>query len=244
MDNSARNLEVNQVQVYGANNQLLYKLMSAPVVYVRQDPKCSLCPQTYKVYIHTAVIGDGNFEVLKDPLFSVIDEACCLFCESCTTLNFYSVLDNTIQYNVSYKKCCDECCKCKETKCCDCNCTAYGPSLFGSYGANQDSRFGRFTQRFCGNCCCCSYLNSDEYEFFGKMDESRFVVKVDCCQSFSCCMHLYPLYYHILNGDQLIGNVIRSPRGCCGTYTYEIQFPAGLTLEDRLLLVAFCCKRP
>ena len=24
--------------------------------------------------------------------------------------------------------------------------------------------------------------------------ESRFVVKVDCCQSFSCSMHLYPLH--------------------------------------------------
>ena len=47
------------------NDQILLKVMSAPVVYVRQDPKCSLCPDTYKVYIHTAVISDGNFDILK-----------------------------------------------------------------------------------------------------------------------------------------------------------------------------------
>ena len=67
------------------NDQVLLKVMSAPVIYVRQDPKCSLCPDTYKVYIHTAVIGDGNFDVLKDPLFNVVDDTCCICCKGCST---------------------------------------------------------------------------------------------------------------------------------------------------------------
>ena len=47
------------------NDQVLLKVMSAPVIYVRQDPKCSLCPDTYKVYIHTAVIGDDFQRCIK-----------------------------------------------------------------------------------------------------------------------------------------------------------------------------------
>ena len=238
---TTRPLEVNQVQVYVANNELLNKVMTAPVIYVRQNPKCCLCPDTYKVYIHSAIISDGNFDILKDPLFDVVDDACACCCASYSVLKFYSPLDNSMQYNMAFPGCCEDCCKCKETKCCDCH--HYGVPLFGSYGANQDSRFGHYARKFCGNCACCSALNSDLWEFFGKMNEPRFEVQVDCCQSFNPCMNLYPLTYHIKNGEQEIGTVTRSPRGCCGTYTYEIQFPSGLTLEDRLLLIAFCCKR-
>lgn len=241
---TTRPLDAVQPVVYVANNDLLNKVMTAPVIYVRQDPKCACCPETYKVYIHTAVIGDGNFEVLKDLLFRVVDDACCKCSETCSVLKFYSPVEDIVQYNIAYPGCCENCCKdCCKKKCCDCNCYSYGMPLFGSYGDTQSSRFGHYARRFCGDCCCCSYLNSDQWEFFGNALDSRYYIEVDCCQSFSPCMNLYPLNFHIKSGEQIIGNVIRSPKGCCGTYTYEIQFPTGLTLEDRLLLIAFCCKQ-
>lgn len=246
MQTTTRPVEVNQAQVYVANNEILNKVMAAPVVYVRQDPKCSFCPDTHKVYIHTAVIGDGNFEVLKDPIFNVIDEACSCCCTTCSGINFYSPIDNTVQYNIAFPQCCDDCCKGGErTKCCEncCNCVKYGPAIYGSYGSTVDNKFGHYARRYWGCCSCCTTLNAIRFEFFGKMGESRFIVEVDCCDSFRPCMNLYPLHFHILNGEQKIGTITRSPRGCCGTYTYEIEFPAGLTLEDRLLLIGFCCKR-
>ena len=218
------------------NDQVLLKVMSAPVVYVRQDPKCSLCPDTYKVYIHTAVISDGNFDILKDPLFNAVDDTCCICCKGCSILNFYSPLDNTIiHYNMTLPKCCEQCCR--EQKCC--SCVKYGVPLNGSYGATADLRFGYYARRY----GCCSTCSTDTWEFFGKMGESRFLVEVECCQAFNPCMHLCPLRLHIKTGDTEVGTIIRSPRGCCGTYTFEIQFPSSFTLEDRLLLIAFCCKR-
>ena len=249
---TTRPLDTNQPVLYVPNNDLLNKVMTSPVIYVRQNPKCALCPDTYNVYIHTAVIGDGNFEVLKDLLFRVVDDACCKFSESCSVLKFYSSADDTILYNVAYPGCCEDCCKdccsCKseKSKCCDCkcnNCYTYGAPLHASYGDNQSSRFGHYARRFCGDCCCCSYLNSNQWEFFDNSSNSRYYIEMDCSQSFSPCMNLYPLNFHIRSGEQIIGNVIRSPRGCCGTYTFEIQFPTGLSLEDRLLLIAFCCKQ-
>ena len=127
------------------NDQILLKVMSAPVVYVRQDPKCSLCPDTYKVYIHTAVISDGNFDILKDPLFNAVDDTCCICCKGCSILNFYSPLDNTtIHYNMTLPKCCEQCCR--EQKCC--SCVKYGVPLNGSYGATADLRFGYYARRY------------------------------------------------------------------------------------------------
>ena len=100
-------------------------------------------------------------------------------------------------------------------------------------------RFGYYMRRY----GCCWKLSPNEWEFFGKGGDSRYRVQVECCASFNPCIQMYPLKLYIKRGDSEIGTVIRSPRGCCGTYTFEIQFPSGLTLEDRLLLIAFCCKR-
>ena len=235
-----RPIETNQAVVYNnvtaPNDQILLKVMSAPVIYVREDPKCCFCPQTYKVYIHAQAISDGNFDILKDPLFNVVDDACCLCCTLCSVLNFYSPLDNsTIHYNMTLPKCCEKCCP---DKCCAC--VRYGAPMNGSYGPTHDLRFGYYAQRY---CCCCSCCGSPTWEFFGKMGESRFMVEEECCQASNPCNHCCPLRFHIKNGGADIGTVIRSPRSCCGTYTYEIQFPSGFTLEDRLLLIAFCCKR-
>ena len=241
---SERPIGKNQAMVYNnapvaPNDQILLKVMTAPVIYVRQNPKCSLCPQTYTIYINSAVIADLNFDILKDPLFNAVDEACCLCCSGCSTLNFYSPLDlSTIHYNITLPTCCEQCCKdcCKKKACCDC--VDYGVPLNGSYGASADMRFGYYARRI-ACCSCCSFC----WEFFGRMGESRFMVELSCCQANNPCAHLYPLKFFIKKGEAEIGTVIRNPRGCCGTFTYEIQFPSEFTLEDRLLLIAFCCKR-
>lgn len=233
------------VEANPANYDLLNKLMTAPVMYVQQDPKCSCCPDTFKVYIHAALITDKNFALLKDPLFNVVDDTCCKCSESCSQLNFHSAMDNSIQYNVAPMTCCERCCAeccaecCKPKKCCDCSCVSYGPPLFASFGNTQNFRFGRYSRRYALCSCCESWA----WEFFGKMGDSRYIVEVDCCESFNPCINNYPLHFHIKYKDQRIGVVTRSPMSCCGTFTYEIQFPNGLTLEDRLLLIAFCCKQ-
>lgn len=240
-----RPIDTNQAVVYNnvavaPNDQVLTKVMSAPVIYVREDPKCCFCPQTYKVYIHAEAISDGNFDILKDPLFNVVDDACCTYCTPCSVLNFISPLDNTtIHYNASFPKCCEQCCpeKCCPEKCCAC--VRYGVPMRGSYGATLDMRFGHYARRY----CCCTCCGAPTWEFFGKLGESRFLVEMECCQAFNPCNYCCPLKFHIKNGDADIGTVIRSPRSCCGTYSYEIIFPSSFTLEDRLLLIAFCCKR-
>ena len=224
------------------NDQILNKVMTAPVIYVRQDPQCGLCPNTYKVYIHTAVIRDGNFGILKDPLFNAVDEACCFCEESCSVLNFYSPINKKIiHYNVTPPNCCGIFCGncCAPKKCCSCSCIKYGPPLFASYGPTSDARFGYYMRRY----GCCWKLSPDEWEFFGKGGVSRFRVQVECCASFNPCIQYCDLKFYIKKGDSEIGTVMRSPRGCCGSYTYEILFPSVFTLEDRLLLIAFCCKR-
>ena len=230
-------LTYNNIQT-DSNDQILNKVMSAPVIYVRQDPQCGLCPDTYKVYIRSSVISDGNFDILKDPLFHAVDEACCLCEESCSTLNFYSPVDKRIiHYNVTLPKCCELFCDrcCKSEKCC----VKYGDPLHASYGPNSNLRFGYYRRRY----GCCWKLSPDEWEFFGKGGESKYKVEVECCASFNPCIQFCPLKLYIKKGGSEIGTIIRSPRGCCNCYTYEIQFPSGFTLEDRLLLIALCCKR-
>ena len=240
-------LTYNNIQT-DSNDQILNKVMSAPVIYVRQDPQCGLCPDTYKVYIHSTVISDGNFDILKDPLFHAVDEACCLCEESCSVLNFYSPFDKRIiYYNVAPPKCCEgfcgNCCKGFCGKCCKsescCSCVKYGKPLFASYGPTSNLRFGFYMRRY----GCCWKLSPNEWEIFGKGGDSRYTVQVECCASFNPCIQFCPLKLYIKKGGSEIGTIIRSPRGCCNCYTYEIQFPSGFTLEDRLLLIAFCCKR-
>ena len=227
------------------DDQSIIKVMTAPVVYVRENPKCCFCPDTYKVYIHSAVISDGNFDILRDPLFDAVDIACCACFQPCSALNFLSPADPTlVHYNIRFPTCCEQlcarccnfkdCCKCS----CDCSCISYQNPLYASYGATSSRRFGYYARRV--HCCA---LCSTKWEFFGKMDDSRYIVEVDCCQAKNPCNHCYPLNFYIKRENVEIGKVIRSPRSCCGTYTYEIQFPSGLSLEDRLLLIAFCCKR-
>ena len=247
MTTTNHDLSYNNIQT-DLNEQILNKVMTAPVIYVRQDPQCCLCPDTFKVYINACVIKDGNYDILKDPLFHVVDEACCLCEESCSSLNFYSPFDRkVIYYNVTPPSCCEglcgNCCEgscgncCKWKKCC--SCVEYGVPLYTSYGSTSNLRFGYYMRRY----GCCWKLSPNEWEFFGKGGDSRYRVQVECWASFNPCIQMYPLKLYIKRGDSEIGTVIRSPRGCCGTYTYEILFPTGFTLEDRLLLIAFCCKR-
>lgn len=231
--------------VPAGNPELFSKIMNSPVVYIREDPKCCLCPETYKVYIYSAVITDQQYDVLKDLVFSVVDDACSVCCESCSHLNFYGPSGTDLQFFVAFPGCLEDCCKdcCKCGGCCQCNCVQYGQPLRGYYGNTRDNFFGWYAKRFCGLCSPFQYCNSDTYEFFGKMQDSRLLLKVNCWESFNPCINCYPLHFHLFKGQQDYGVITRSPRGCCGTFTYEIQFPPGLTLEERLLLIAFCCKR-
>ena len=105
-----RPVDTNQAVVYNnvavaPNDQILTKVMSAPVIYVREDPKCCFCPQTYKVYIHAEAISDGNFDILKDPLFNVVDDACLLWIilPFIIMLPFQNVVNNVAQKNVAQK---------------------------------------------------------------------------------------------------------------------------------------------
>ena len=216
------------------NDEILNKVMTAPVIYVREDGGCFLCPPSYKVYIHSEVISDGNFDILKDPLFNVEDDAkCCLFL-SCSTLKFISPSDNnTIHYNLTLPKCIESCCP---EKCF--SCPRYGPHCNGSYGATPDMKFGYYAQRYY-LCSCCG---TPTWEFFIK-GESKFTVEMECFKAFIPCNQLCELKFQIKNGASELGTIIRHPKGLCGTFTYQIQFPSEFTLEERLLLIAFCCKR-
>jgi hypothetical protein len=42
----------------------------------------------------------------------------------------------------------------------------------------------------------------------------------------------------------MLGQLSRSPKCLCSWYTYEIQFPTDPTVEDRLMMIALCCKAP
>ena len=74
---SERPIGTNPAIVYNnapvaPNDQILLKVMTAPVIYVRQNPKCFLCPQTYTIYINSAVIADLNFDILNSCYVNIL----------------------------------------------------------------------------------------------------------------------------------------------------------------------------
>lgn len=215
------------------NRNLLNKLEKAPYVYIRENLCFGCCIKSFSVY---------TAKELGELLYTVKDEGCCnVFFKSCAKLCFYDP-KNSAQFLFTYPDCCQNFCLCKCCKCdCKCDiCHAYSEPLVGYYGNTKDITLGQYRRQYCCLSCC----SAPTWIFYNKLGEITLKVKLSCCDYANPCFAFCKLFFDIYQGGQILGQFSRSPRCFCSGYTYEIQFPADITVEDRLMLIALCCKAP
>jgi len=222
------------------NRDLLAKLQNTPYVYVRENLCFVCCTKSFDVF--TAPMVVTNFGELSELLYTVKDECPCdhIF-QSCAKLNFYAP-DNSQQLWFTYPGCCENLLCCKLCKCkCECKCDPchnYSEPLIGYYGNTKDVTLGHYRRQYCCVALCCQ----PTWILYDKTNNESLKVRLSCYDHINPCSKYCKINFEILRGEQTIGQLTRNPRCICNGFTYEIQFPANTSVEDRLLLIALCCK--
>jgi hypothetical protein len=229
------------------NRDLLGKLQATPYVYIRENLCLGCCTSSFSVY--TAGMVVQNYGELSELLYTVKDENCFDICiPSCARLVFYSP-DNTQQVWFTYPDCCETCflcklCKCDCKDCCKCGCPEmcyrYSPPLIGYYGNTKDVRVGQVRRQY----FCIPFCFPPTWTIYNKSDEETLKVKLSCYDNINPFSRFCKIFFDIYRGEQILGQLSRSPKCLCSGYTYEIQFPTDTTVEDRLMMIALCCKAP
>lgn len=235
------------------NREILSDLKGTQYCYIRENLCCGCCTKSFDVYIATNPVL--NYGELNKRIYNVKEEGCCdcsVCRNNCTRLSFYAGNDNSYQLWFTYPKCCDcsDCCNCYclccrcDCKCkcdCNCDCNTYSEPLIGYYGNTTDISFGQYRRQFyCWALCC-----APTWIFYNTSNQdNNLKVKLTCYDYINPCSGCCKLNFDILRGENVIGHLTRSPACFCSGFVYEIVFPTDTTIEERLMLIALCCKAP
>lgn len=238
MQTTQGSMGVSPGPLFGTKEDLYNKLVSSPYAYVHVKECCfNLCP-CYQikcdVYASNQKIEGNDF---NDLIFRVDREICCTYCQRCAKIRVYPPNSDNQLLFYTYPNCC----LCVKT-CCNCSCYSYGDPLLGYFGDDMNNTFGNFRRKFCGCIRFLEICNPDRYEFYGRTGETRFELVLDCLTYCNPAKSCYPIVYNIIKDSNAIGKVTFRPLCCCKPIIAEIEFPPNFNLDDRLLLVGFCCS--